>query len=99
LYPAVDDVAKVLEPVALWDGFWPVVLGAGLVLVQRRLDWRLPEIPAGDGIVVYEAAFARLMALGPSLEATDARLRQWPIAGVLFLLTILALLGAGLSAR
>ena len=99
LYSAVDDVAKALQPAALWDGLWPVVLGAGLVLAQRRLDWRLREIPVGDGIVVYEAAFKRLMTLGPGLEAADARLRQWPTAGVLFLLTILALLGAGLSAR
>jgi formate hydrogenlyase subunit 3/multisubunit Na+/H+ antiporter MnhD subunit len=97
LYPAVDDVSKAFDPAALWDGVWPVALGVGLALAQHRIYPRLPEVPPGDAIIAYEAAFRRLIALGPTLEKLDDRLRQWPAAGVSFLLVILALLGASLS--
>jgi hypothetical protein len=56
-------------------------------------------VPVGDSVVVEEAAFRRLLNFGPSLETLDARLRQWPAAGVSLLLIILALLTAGLSGR
>ncbi len=82
LYPVVNDVSKAIEPAALWDGLWPVALGVGLALAQRRLDRRMPYVPAGDVIEVYEAAFRRLLALGPVFEKLDTHLRQWPAASV-----------------
>jgi hypothetical protein len=74
-----------------------VALGAGLALLLWRLDWRLPDAPAGDTIVLEEGAFHRLLKVGPTFEMLDARLRQWPVAGVSMLLIILALLTAGVS--
>src|SRR6516164_451404 len=79
------------------DGLWPVALGAGLALVLRRSDWPLPHVPAGDSIILEEDAFHGLLNSGPTLETLDARLRQWPAAGVSLLLIILALLTAGIS--
>jgi len=96
-YPAVDDVSNALGFGKLIDGLWPVALGVGLALMLRRLDWRLPDAPAGDSIVLEEGAFHRLLKIGPTLEMLDARLRQWPAAGVSLLLIILALLTAGVS--
>jgi formate hydrogenlyase subunit 3/multisubunit Na+/H+ antiporter MnhD subunit len=96
-YPAVDDVSNALGFGKLLYGLWPVALGAGLALVLRRIDWSLPYVPAGDSIVMEEGAFHRLLKTGPTLEMFDARLRQWPVAGISLLLIILALLTAGVS--
>ena len=96
-YPSVDDVSNAVGFGKLIDGLWPVALGAGLAPMLRRLDWSLPEVPAGDSIVMEERAFNRLLKIGPPLEMLDARLRQWPAAGVSLLLIILALLTAGVS--
>ena len=71
------------------DGLWPVVIGVGLALGLRRIGWPLPRVPAGDSIVLGEGAFRRLLALGPYMETLDARLRQWPAAGVSLLLVVL----------
>ncbi len=96
-YPAVGHASYALEFGNLLDGLWPVALGGGLALVLGRTGWSLPRVPVGDSIVLEEAAFRGLLGIGPSLETLDARLRQWPAAGVSFLLIILALLAAGLS--
>ncbi|HLG79531.1 MAG TPA: proton-conducting transporter membrane subunit [Bradyrhizobium sp.] len=96
-YPAVDDVSNALSLGKLLDGLWPVAVGAGLAFMLRRLDLSLPEVPAGDSIVLQEGAFHRLVKLGPAFETLDTRLRQWPAAGVSLLLIILALLAAGIS--
>ncbi len=45
-----------------------MALGAGLALMLRRLDWSLPDAPAGDSIVLEEGAFLRLLKIGPTLE-------------------------------
>jgi formate hydrogenlyase subunit 3/multisubunit Na+/H+ antiporter MnhD subunit len=78
----------------LWDGFWPVAIGVAAALGWRRSGLAAPPIPAGDSIVCYERGFARMMALGPVFEATDARLRQWPAAATSLLLIVLVLLAA-----
>jgi formate hydrogenlyase subunit 3/multisubunit Na+/H+ antiporter MnhD subunit len=96
-YPAVDDVSNALGFGKFIDGLWPVALGACLALLLWWLDWRLPDAPAGDSIVLAEGAFHRLLQVGPTLEIIDARLRQWPAAGVSLLLIMLALLMAGVS--
>jgi formate hydrogenlyase subunit 3/multisubunit Na+/H+ antiporter MnhD subunit len=98
-YPAVGNAWYALKFGNLADGFWPVVLGTGLALAVGRIGWSPPRMPVGDTIVLEEAAFRRLLNVGPALETLDARLRQWPAAGVSLLLIILALLTAGLSGR
>jgi formate hydrogenlyase subunit 3/multisubunit Na+/H+ antiporter MnhD subunit len=96
-YPVVGDVSNALEVGKILDGLWPVAIGVGLALGLRRIGWSLPRVPAGDSIVVGEGAFHRLLTLGPYVEALDARLRQWPAAGVSLLLVVLALLTALVS--
>jgi formate hydrogenlyase subunit 3/multisubunit Na+/H+ antiporter MnhD subunit len=95
LYPAFGDVSKALDIAKVWEGLWPVLLGVGLAFGLRRLGWTAPRVPAGDSIVLFEGAFGRLLASGPGFETLDARLRQWPAAGVSLLLIVLALLAAG----
>lgn len=89
------DPGKALTLDALWDGVWPVAFGVALALVWRRLS--VPQIPAGDSIVLFERGFARLVRLGPAFERADVGLRQWPAAGVSLLVIVLALLAAGLG--
>jgi hypothetical protein len=98
-YPAVGEAAYALQIGNLFGGLWPVAIGVGLALALGWIDRYLPRVPVGDSVVVEEAAFRRLLNFGPSLETLDARLRQWPAAGVSLLLIILALLTAGLSGR
>lgn len=96
---ATGDASKALQPTELLSGLWPVALGAALALGLRGVGDRLPHVPAGDGAVLFEAGFRRLMAAGPKFEALEASLRQWPLAGVAFLAIVLAMLGASLSGR
>jgi formate hydrogenlyase subunit 3/multisubunit Na+/H+ antiporter MnhD subunit len=96
-YPAVENAAYALQFGSLLDGLWPVVIGVALALALRWTGWPLPFVPVGDSIILEEAAFRRLLNVGPSLETLDARLRQWPAAGVSLLLIILVLLTAGAS--
>jgi formate hydrogenlyase subunit 3/multisubunit Na+/H+ antiporter MnhD subunit len=93
-FPAFGDVSEALGFAKIWEGLWPVLLGVGLAFGLRRLGWTAPRAPAGDSIVLFEGAFGRLLALGPAFETLDARLRQWPAAGVSLLLIVLALLAA-----
>ncbi len=95
-YPAVGDISYVFEPGTLVDGLWPVALGAGLALVLRRFNRFLPRVPVGDSIVLGEAAFRRLPAVGSAFQTLDARLCRWSAACVSLLLITLALLTAGL---
>jgi hypothetical protein len=94
-YPEVGAVSYALEFRNFVDGLWPVALGAGLAFVLGRMRFS-PDVPVGDTIVFGEAAFRRLLSIGPSIETLDARLRQWPAAGVSLLSIVLALLMAGL---
>ncbi len=96
LYPAVGDVLQAFEFGNFVDGLWPVALGVGLAFVLRRIRFST-YVPVGDSVVIEEAAFRRLLSIGPPLEALDARLRQWPAAGVSLLAIVLALLIAGVS--
>ena len=96
-YPAVGDASYAFEFGNLLDGLLPVAIGVGLALLLARIGRSPPFVPVGDSIVLGEAAFRRLLRAGPLLEMLDARLRQWPAAGVSLLLIILTLLTAGIS--
>ncbi|MFO1115948.1 MAG: proton-conducting transporter membrane subunit [Beijerinckiaceae bacterium] len=97
LFPMVGDIGKAIAPYEIWSAFWPVACGVALALGLRKGVASLPDVQPGDAIVLYEGAFRRLIAFGPKLDTLDAGLRQWPLAGVSFLLVALALVGAGLS--
>jgi formate hydrogenlyase subunit 3/multisubunit Na+/H+ antiporter MnhD subunit len=96
-YPVVGEVSDALEFGEIGDALWPVAIGVALALGVERIGWPLPRVPVGDSIILEEAAFHRLLALGPSLEALEGHLRQWPAAGVSLLLIVLALLTAFVS--
>jgi formate hydrogenlyase subunit 3/multisubunit Na+/H+ antiporter MnhD subunit len=93
LYPAVGDLADAFSLAKLWDGLWPVGIGAALALGLARWGEKLPRIPAGDTVVVAEAAFKSSFALAGLFEKVDARLRGFP-AGGLSLVTITLMLAA-----
>jgi formate hydrogenlyase subunit 3/multisubunit Na+/H+ antiporter MnhD subunit len=93
LYPAVGELSESVTFAKLWDGLWPIVIGAALALALRRWGANLPRIPEGDTVVAAEAAFKASFALGGVFESLDARLRQWQAAS-LALLTIALVLAA-----
>ena len=64
----------------VWDGLWPIMIGAALALALRRWGASLPRIPEGDTVVAAEAAFKASFALSGFFESLDARLRQWPVS-------------------
>jgi formate hydrogenlyase subunit 3/multisubunit Na+/H+ antiporter MnhD subunit len=98
-FAAVGSPAKALEPAKLWDAVWPMLIGAALALGLWAAGDRLPRLPAGDIVVAEEAAFRASMSLGPMFERFDRGLREWPAAGLCFLVIALALAAAGYASR
>ena len=80
-----------LSPYALWAAMWPIIVG--MVLAWMLVNWkrRLPELPAGDILVVFAAAWQR-WTMGASAAAVnlDAVVRRWPQAGLVLLVLLLA---------
>ena len=93
LFPAVGNPLDTASIAAVWDGLWPIVIGAALAQALRRWSASLPRIPEGDTVVAAEAAFNSSFALAGLFERLDARLRQWPAAS-LSLLAIALILAA-----
>ncbi len=93
LYPFVGGWADAFTLAKLWDGLWPILVGAALALLLARVDDRLPRAPVGDAIGVWERLFAKSLAVSSVFERTDSALRRWP-AGGLALLAIALLLAA-----
>jgi hypothetical protein len=54
----------------------------------------VPRIPAGDVLVFAERAKPVARDLAAALEGFDKRLREWPIAGLLFVALTIVLIGA-----
>jgi hypothetical protein len=88
-----------LLPKALWDALWPILIGGVLTVALRRWKSLLPRIPPGDMLVFGERAMPAVSAFGAAMEGFDLRLRQWPVAGVLFLVLTIVLVGAMLAGR
>jgi formate hydrogenlyase subunit 3/multisubunit Na+/H+ antiporter MnhD subunit len=93
LFPSIGDVSSAIDLGELWNGLWPLLIGAALALGLRRWGEKLPRFPEGDTVVAAEAAFKASFALSALFENADARLRRWPAAG-LALLAIALLLAA-----
>jgi hypothetical protein len=51
------------------------------------------RIPEGDVLVVEEGAARAARKLGAAMEQVDGHLRQWPVAGMLFLVLTIILAG------
>ena len=96
LYPAVGDLRDAASIAKLWDGLWPIMIGAALALGLQRWGKTLPRIPEGDTVVAAEAAFNASLPMSAVFENLDARLRQWPVASLslLAIALVLAVLAA-----
>ncbi len=94
LFPFVGDFGDAFSLAKLWDGLWPVLVGGVLMLGLARVARALPRIPAGDTIVIGEAAFDRAVRMSAIFDRVDAALRRWPAAGLALLAITLALVYA-----
>ena len=95
LYPRIvgGSFHDVLAPKELWAALWPVLIGGLLsVGLWRAANW-LPRIPAGDVLVFAERATPAAHDLAVAMEELDRRLREWPVAGVLFVALTIVLIG------
>jgi formate hydrogenlyase subunit 3/multisubunit Na+/H+ antiporter MnhD subunit len=91
LYPATGySFGSVVSPGALFDGLWPIALGGALALVLRRWGEHLPAIQPGDILVPALRLAPIAEAVSAGMERTEARLREWPVAGAIFLALVLA---------
>ena len=82
-----------LSPKAIWESLWPILVGGLLVVPLQRWGSLLPTIPPGD-VLVTGAAVARAgEGLGVIMERIDWHLRQWAVAGILFLAFSVILVG------
>jgi formate hydrogenlyase subunit 3/multisubunit Na+/H+ antiporter MnhD subunit len=101
LYPiaAAEPLVDALTPLALWDALWPVLVGGLLAFGLRHWDYRLPQVPQGDILVIGERGTPAIRALGKAMERIEGEMRQWPLAGVLLLALTTILLGTMLAAR
>ena len=100
LYPAVsgETIAYLLQPEALWKVTWPLLLGAGAMLLVQRWSRRLGAIPEGDIVVLAQAGKPLLCSLSNRIGEIDVHLRRWPMAG-LGLIALAILLGGALMLR
>jgi hypothetical protein len=94
LFPFVGDFADAFSVSKIWDSLWPILFGAVLTVLLSRSGDRLPRIPPGDAIGVYEALFRRSLAPAPMIERIDSALRRWPLGGLALLAIALVLAAA-----
>jgi multicomponent Na+:H+ antiporter subunit A len=101
LYPRIADgsLHDALAPKALWAALWPVLIGGLLTIALRRWGYLLPRVPEGDVLVLGESATGAARSVGAAMENIDRHLRQWPVAGVLFLLLAIVFVGTILAGR
>ncbi len=96
LYPHVSggvSVSEALSPKELWAALWPVLIGALLAVPLLRWGTLLPRVPEGDVLALAERATPTARKLAAAMQRVDARMRQWPVAGVLFVLLTIVLMG------
>lgn len=100
LYPAVasEPVLALVAPDALWKAAWPLLLGAGGMLLVQRWPRRLGLIPEGDIVVLAQRGQPLMRSLSNRIGEIDVHLRRWPAAG-LGLIALAILLGGALMLR
>jgi len=99
MFIAIGSPAEAFEPAKLLDAVWPVLIGAALATGLWAVRDRLPRIPAGDVVVVEEAAFHASARLGEAFEQADRDMRRWPAAGLALIAIALALTAAGYASH
>jgi formate hydrogenlyase subunit 3/multisubunit Na+/H+ antiporter MnhD subunit len=102
LYPDIGHASwhDALASKELWAALWPVLVGALLSIALLRWGHSLPLIPEGDVLVVEERAAARAFRrLAAAMQQIDWHLRQWPVAGTVFLVLTIVLIGTLLAGR
>ncbi|MBY6082778.1 complex I subunit 5 family protein [Ruegeria arenilitoris] len=87
---------ETLSPGKVWPSVWPPILGVLLSVILWNLVWRHVSSPEGGQPRDILRAFETFLwcsgaALARVLHQGELRLRDWPIAGVVFLLTIAVL--------
>jgi len=99
LFPAVGrgSPSQALALATLWAALWPVLIGGVLALGLWLWEDRLPRVPAGDIVVVGEAATRATVTWGEAVERADGWLRQWPVASVSLLTLVIMLVVAMLA--
>jgi formate hydrogenlyase subunit 3/multisubunit Na+/H+ antiporter MnhD subunit len=99
LFPAVGTGSsfQALVPETLWAALWPVLIGGVLAFGLWLWEDRLPRVPAGDVVVLGEAATRATVTWGEAFERADGWLRQWPVASV-SLVTVVIILSAAMLA-
>ena len=76
---------------ALWAAAWPVAVGAAFAIGLRDVVAQWREIPEGDVVVALDAAGRGAAGAGVALVRTDLAIRQWPVAALLLLTLVAAL--------
>jgi hypothetical protein len=89
---------------ALSSALWPILGGAVLAILLGRWGHRLTRVPLrvplGNVVVaVVDPVRHTALVLGRMLERVDGTLRQWPAAGVSFLVLSIMLGAAMLAGR
>jgi formate hydrogenlyase subunit 3/multisubunit Na+/H+ antiporter MnhD subunit len=89
LYPHLArdgaSVPEALAPKELWATLWPVLVGGLVAVGLARRAWALPRMPERHVSRLRQGAASAARNLGAAMEMLDGHLRQWPVAGVLFL--------------
>lgn len=82
--------AEAVSAKAIWAACWPIAIGGGLALFLKLSHARLPIIPEGDIIVLFEKLGPLVARLGTALDTADDRLRRWPAASLMLLILTIA---------
>lgn len=87
LYPSLTGgaLAEIWQLDSLWKLVWPMLLGAAVFVLFRRVKSIAGAIPEGDILVLAERQAPRLSRLAAAIEQLDRALRQWPVAGLLLI--------------
>jgi hypothetical protein len=98
LYPATTNgLLAALAPSELWAALWAVLVGGVLCIGLWQSGHLRPRIPEGDVLAAGARLLPATRQLGRAMEQIDGHLRQWPVAGVLFL-ALTTLLGVTMLA-
>ncbi len=94
-----EPLSDALAPKVMWAALWPILIGGLLAIALRRWEHLLPRIPEGDVLAADEFAVRGTLNLGAAMERIERYLRQWPVAGMLFLALTVILAGILLTGR